>query len=222
MTGTSSSFSFWGKGVEGKENNGGIRIGPKWEWHEKSFSKPRRSLPFSKTREGDFPTKDELKNPWFPSRTPFRPSCCEIGKKKCFFAQLAHAIFPKKLVFKFKLFWCLFGFLKTALSVGPRLGVFTGLKLSTIFSISIDKGANRTKIKLRMRMKRLRVRSVVVELSWQKKARLLLRLIVRDCWTKVFCFFHRKKSRMTAFLGQTRMSSTLDLETQFLEVLNTF
>nr|UPI49072.1 ribosomal protein L10 [Comandra umbellata] len=33
----------------------------------------------------------KLKNPWFPGRTPFRPSCCGTGKKKRFFAQLAHS-----------------------------------------------------------------------------------------------------------------------------------
>ena len=36
----------------------------------------------------------KLKNPWFPSRTPFRPSCCETGKRKRFFAQLAHSVGP--------------------------------------------------------------------------------------------------------------------------------
>ncbi|KAK9044582.1 hypothetical protein V6N11_058480 [Hibiscus sabdariffa] len=36
----------------------------------------------------------KLKNPWFPGRTPFRPSCCGTGKKKWFFAQLAHNAGP--------------------------------------------------------------------------------------------------------------------------------
>lgn len=36
----------------------------------------------------------KLKNPWFPGRTPFRPSCCQTGKKKRFFAQLAHSAGP--------------------------------------------------------------------------------------------------------------------------------
>ena len=36
----------------------------------------------------------KLKNPWFPGRTPFRPSWCETGKKKRFFAQLAHSAGP--------------------------------------------------------------------------------------------------------------------------------
>lgn len=36
----------------------------------------------------------KLKNPWFPGRTLFRPSCCGTGKKKRFFAQLAHSAGP--------------------------------------------------------------------------------------------------------------------------------
>lgn len=32
-------FLFWGKGVGGKGNNGGIWIGFKWEWYEKFFLK---------------------------------------------------------------------------------------------------------------------------------------------------------------------------------------
>lgn len=36
----------------------------------------------------------KLKNPWFPGRTLFRPSCCGTGKKKPFFAQLAHSAGP--------------------------------------------------------------------------------------------------------------------------------
>nr|YP_010853325.1 ribosomal protein L10 [Syzygium samarangense]WGM81743.1 ribosomal protein L10 [Syzygium samarangense] len=36
----------------------------------------------------------KLKNPWFPGRTSFRPSCCGTGKKKRFFAQLAHSAGP--------------------------------------------------------------------------------------------------------------------------------
>ena len=35
----------------------------------------------------------KLKNPWFPGRTPFRPSC-GTSKKKRFFAQLAHSAGP--------------------------------------------------------------------------------------------------------------------------------
>ncbi|MCD9560333.1 hypothetical protein HAX54_018951 [Datura stramonium] len=34
----------------------------------------------------------KLKNPWFPGRTLFRRSCFGIGKKKRFFAQLAHSV----------------------------------------------------------------------------------------------------------------------------------
>nr|QKE23570.1 ribosomal protein L10 [Teucrium ornatum] len=33
----------------------------------------------------------KLKNPWFPGRTLFRPSAFGTGKKKRFFAQLAHS-----------------------------------------------------------------------------------------------------------------------------------
>ena len=36
----------------------------------------------------------KLKNPWFPGRTLFRPSCFGTGKKKRFFAQLAHSAGP--------------------------------------------------------------------------------------------------------------------------------
>nr|WLE73535.1 ribosomal protein L10 [Thonningia sanguinea] len=36
----------------------------------------------------------KLKNPWFPGRTPFRPSCFGTGKKKRFFTQLAHSAGP--------------------------------------------------------------------------------------------------------------------------------
>lgn len=36
----------------------------------------------------------KLKNLWFPGRTLFRPSCFETGKKKQFFAQLAHSAGP--------------------------------------------------------------------------------------------------------------------------------
>lgn len=36
----------------------------------------------------------KLKNPWFPGRTLFRPSCFRTGKKKRFFAQLAHSAGP--------------------------------------------------------------------------------------------------------------------------------
>jgi hypothetical protein len=35
-----SSPSSRKKGSEGKENNGGIQIRPKWELHERSFSEP--------------------------------------------------------------------------------------------------------------------------------------------------------------------------------------
>ena len=41
----------------------------------------------------------KLKNPWFPGRTPFRPSCCETGKKKRFFAQLAHSAGPTCILY---------------------------------------------------------------------------------------------------------------------------
>lgn len=43
----------------------------------------------------------KLKNPWFPGRTPFRPSCCETGKKKGFrfFAQLAHSAGPTCILY---------------------------------------------------------------------------------------------------------------------------
>ena len=36
----------------------------------------------------------KLKNPWFPRRTPHHLSCCKTGKKKRFFAQLAHSAGP--------------------------------------------------------------------------------------------------------------------------------
>nr|WBQ47782.1 ribosomal protein L10 [Eucommia ulmoides]WLW41773.1 ribosomal protein L10 [Eucommia ulmoides] len=36
----------------------------------------------------------KLKNPWFPGRTLFRPSGFGTGKKKQFFAQLAHSAGP--------------------------------------------------------------------------------------------------------------------------------
>ncbi|XP_015074953.1 uncharacterized protein LOC107018881 [Solanum pennellii] len=36
----------------------------------------------------------KLKNPWFPGRTLFRPSYFGTGKKKRFFAQLAHSAGP--------------------------------------------------------------------------------------------------------------------------------
>nr|UTS76856.1 ribosomal protein L10 [Cuscuta pedicellata] len=36
----------------------------------------------------------KLKNPWFPGRTLFRPSSFLTGKKKRFFAQLAHSAGP--------------------------------------------------------------------------------------------------------------------------------
>nr|GFA27138.1 ribosomal protein L10, mitochondrial [Tanacetum cinerariifolium] len=36
----------------------------------------------------------KLKNPWFLGRTLFRPSCFRTGKKKRFFAQLAHSAGP--------------------------------------------------------------------------------------------------------------------------------
>nr|UTS76848.1 ribosomal protein L10 [Cuscuta vandevenderi] len=36
----------------------------------------------------------KLKNPWFPGRTLFRPSSLLTGKKKRFFAQLAHSAGP--------------------------------------------------------------------------------------------------------------------------------
>lgn len=41
----------------------------------------------------------KLKNPWFPA--PFRPSCCETGKKKGFrfFAQLAHSAGPTCILY---------------------------------------------------------------------------------------------------------------------------
>ncbi|KAI5664341.1 hypothetical protein M9H77_23664 [Catharanthus roseus] len=36
----------------------------------------------------------KLKNPWFPGRTLFRPSCFGIAKKKWFFVQLVHSAGP--------------------------------------------------------------------------------------------------------------------------------
>nr|YP_009430419.1 ribosomal protein L10 [Platycodon grandiflorus]ARR27550.1 ribosomal protein L10 [Platycodon grandiflorus]AWN57576.1 ribosomal protein L10 [Platycodon grandiflorus] len=36
----------------------------------------------------------KLKNPWFPGRTLFRPNSFRSGKKKDFFAQLAHSAGP--------------------------------------------------------------------------------------------------------------------------------
>ncbi|KAM7249897.1 hypothetical protein ACFE04_019676 [Oxalis oulophora] len=41
----------------------------------------------------------KLKNLWFPGRTPFRPSCCGTGKKKRFFAQLAHSAGPTCILY---------------------------------------------------------------------------------------------------------------------------
>lgn len=41
----------------------------------------------------------KLKNPLFPGRTPFRPSCCGTGKKKRFFAQLAHSAGPTCILY---------------------------------------------------------------------------------------------------------------------------
>ncbi|KAK9082374.1 hypothetical protein Syun_031977 [Stephania yunnanensis] len=41
----------------------------------------------------------KLKNPWFPGRTPFRPSCCGTGKKTRFFAQLAHSAGPTCILY---------------------------------------------------------------------------------------------------------------------------
>ncbi|GAA0178506.1 hypothetical protein LIER_29848 [Lithospermum erythrorhizon] len=40
----------------------------------------------------------KLKNPWFPGRTLFRPSCFG-GKKKRFFAQLAHSAGPTCILY---------------------------------------------------------------------------------------------------------------------------
>ena len=40
-----------------------------------------------------------LKNLWFPGRTPFRPSCFGTGKKKRFFAQLAHSAGPTCILY---------------------------------------------------------------------------------------------------------------------------
>ncbi|TYJ00675.1 hypothetical protein E1A91_A13G101900v1 [Gossypium mustelinum] len=41
----------------------------------------------------------KIKNPWFPGRTPFRPSCCGTKKKKQFFVQLAHSAGMDRLEF---------------------------------------------------------------------------------------------------------------------------
>lgn len=41
----------------------------------------------------------KLKNLWFPGRTAFRQSCCETGKKKRFFAQLAHSAGPTCILY---------------------------------------------------------------------------------------------------------------------------
>nr|UOL65098.1 ribosomal protein subunit L10 [Dimetra craibiana] len=41
----------------------------------------------------------KLKNPWFPGRTLFRPSCFGTGKKKRFFAQLAHSAGPTCILY---------------------------------------------------------------------------------------------------------------------------
>ncbi|CAK9140405.1 unnamed protein product [Ilex paraguariensis] len=41
----------------------------------------------------------KLKNPWFPGRTLFRPSCYRTGKKKRFFAQLAHSAGPTCILY---------------------------------------------------------------------------------------------------------------------------
>jgi len=41
----------------------------------------------------------KLKNLWFPGRTLFRPSCCQTGKKKRFFAQLAHSAGPTCILY---------------------------------------------------------------------------------------------------------------------------
>lgn len=41
----------------------------------------------------------KLKNPWFPGRTPFGPSCCEPGKNQRFFAQLAHSAGPTCILY---------------------------------------------------------------------------------------------------------------------------
>nr|WML72256.1 ribosomal protein L10 [Ceratophyllum demersum] len=40
----------------------------------------------------------KLKNPWFPGRTPFRPSC-GTGRNPRFFAQLAHSAGPTCIYF---------------------------------------------------------------------------------------------------------------------------
>jgi hypothetical protein len=41
----------------------------------------------------------KLKNLWFPGRTLFRPSCFGTGKKKRFFAQLAHSAGPTCILY---------------------------------------------------------------------------------------------------------------------------
>ncbi|EPS74657.1 hypothetical protein M569_00093 [Genlisea aurea] len=41
----------------------------------------------------------KLKNPWFPGRTLFRPSSFSAGKKKRFFAQLAHSAGPTCILY---------------------------------------------------------------------------------------------------------------------------
>nr|QXI86691.1 ribosomal protein L10 [Lactuca sativa var. capitata]QXI86699.1 ribosomal protein L10 [Lactuca sativa var. capitata] len=41
----------------------------------------------------------KLKNPWFLGRTLFRPSCFRTGKKKRFFAQLAHSAGPTCILY---------------------------------------------------------------------------------------------------------------------------
>nr|YP_010204406.1 ribosomal protein L10 [Evolvulus alsinoides]YP_010204415.1 ribosomal protein L10 [Evolvulus alsinoides]UAV12010.1 ribosomal protein L10 [Evolvulus alsinoides]UAV12019.1 ribosomal protein L10 [Evolvulus alsinoides]UJP68058.1 ribosomal protein L10 [Evolvulus alsinoides] len=44
----------------------------------------------------------KLKNPWFPGRTIFRPSSFLTGKKKRFFAQLAHSAGPTCISYFFE------------------------------------------------------------------------------------------------------------------------
>ena len=58
-----------------------------------AFSKPEILILFHSSGSTSNQWR-KLKNPWFPGRTPFRPSCCGTGKKKRFFAQLAHSAGP--------------------------------------------------------------------------------------------------------------------------------
>ncbi|KAL3536709.1 hypothetical protein ACH5RR_000075 [Cinchona calisaya] len=103
----------------------------------------------------------KLKNPWFPGRTLFRPSCFETRKKKRFFAQLAYSAGPLYIIFGRRSIrqWVSKLFVSSSASSSPESEAFSS-RSSTSYPWVISWRSGLLLILRRDRIRGLRLRSL--------------------------------------------------------------